>query len=312
MKTMMKLMVLMTLTTLSACDYVGQAHLDRDRSDKLYKSAMGDYRAGRLDAAMDAFRRVIQKDPSNASARFQLACLLQDAKSDYLGAFCNYHEYLVQRPDSDKASLAKDRMEKCEVALAKFLAEKHGLLDKGGFAKENEAMKGDLRAAENRTAAAQKEADALRAQVAALKAEQQRLLVIIKGEKDDEGLVKNRPSVKEAKDLLEEDEGVLDRIAISADAAALRVDTDDALTTGSTLLPAQTGKVERVKKDEPKVETPQIPETHVVKEGDTLYGISKRYYGRLSAWKKIREMNKELISADNRLRIGDVLKLPRP
>jgi len=309
---MKRLMALMALTVLTACDYVEQAGFDRDRSDSLYKSAMDDYRAGRLDAAVDGFKRAVRKDPANASARFQLACLLQDVKADYLGAFCAYHEYLSQHPKSDKSKLAMDRLAKCELELAKDLAAKHGLSDKERLVKENEAMKNDLRAAEVRVATSEKEAESLRTRLTALSAERERLLTIVKGGSLGEAQASQGPSVREAKDLLEEDDGI-DRIKMSADVAALRTDVDAEHIMGSALLPVNTGKVVRVveKKEEPKRNTKQIPETHVVQEGDTLYGISKRYYGRLSVWKKIRDLNKELISADNRLHVGDTLRLPR-
>jgi len=307
---MKKLTALMALTILTACDYVEQAGFDRDRADSLYMSAMNDYRAGRMDAAVDGFRRAVQKDPSNASARFQLACLLQDTKTDFLGAFCGYHEYLSQHPTSDKSKMAADRLAKCELELAKHLAEKYGLSEKDGLVKENAALKDDLRAAEVRIATAEKEAESLRARVTALGAERERLLAVIKGGTVGGKSSGNGPSVREAKDLLEEDDGI-DRIMTSADAAALRTEASETLSSGSSLLPANTGRVARVAKEEPAGEVRQIPETHVVQEGDTLYGISKRYYGRLSVWKRIRDMNKELISADNRLHVGDTLKLPR-
>jgi len=66
------------------------------------------------------------------------------------------------------------------------------------------------------------------------------------------------------------------------------------------------------KKPKPEAEARQIPETYVVQEGDTLYGIAKRFYGRLSAWRRIRDANKTMISTDGRVRVGDTLKLPRP
>jgi len=310
---MKRLMMLMALMTLTACDYGERADFERERVDGLYKSAMDDYRAGRIDAAVEGFRRAVRKDPANASARFQLACLLQDAKADYLEAFCAYREYLAQHPKSDKAKLATDRLARCELELAKKLADKHGLSDKGAFVKENASLKSDLRAAETRLATADKETESLRARVKALLAERERLLLIVKGVEASLPVSANKPSVKEAKDLLEEDSSEIDRIKMSTDVAALRMEASEEVSDRSSLLPVNTGNLVRVVKEDdvpPKVAR-QIPETHLVQEGDTLYGISKRYYGRLSVWKRIRDMNKGLISSDNRLHVGDTLKLPR-
>ena len=97
---------LAALATLTACDYVQQREFRDERSDRLYQAAMADYSAGRLDAAIAGFEKAVKGDPGNASARFQLACLLQDNRHDYLGAICGYREFLMQEPGSDKIGRA--------------------------------------------------------------------------------------------------------------------------------------------------------------------------------------------------------------
>ena len=52
------------------------------------------------------------------------------------------------------------------------------------------------------------------------------------------------------------------------------------------------------------------PATYVVQEGDTLYKIAVRFYGRASAWSKIRSANKATISMDGRVREGQKIVLP--
>ena len=313
---MKRLMALMTLMTLTACDYVEKADLRRERAEGDYRAAMEDYRAGRLDAAQAGFEKTVRRDPSNASARFQLACLLQDAKRDYENAYFSYREYLLQQPDSDKSQVARDRMALCEKELAKKLASRHGLVGTGALAQEIESLRRELSVAQTRAAAAEKEVASLRGRVSALSAERERLLAVVKGVGDAGELeaVAKRPSVREAKDLLEEDDDSSDRIKVSADVAALKSEEKDELSTGSTLLPVQTAEDVARHEAAPTGAVQQAvaprPTTYVVKEGDTLYGIAKRHYGRLSAWKEIRDANKALISADNRLRTGDTIKLP--
>lgn len=57
---------------------------------------------------------------------------------------------------------------------------------------------------------------------------------------------------------------------------------------------------------------PPVPATHVVVAGDTLSGISKKYYGTPARWKEIYEMNRVTMSSPGALKPGMVLKLPRP
>ena len=98
---MRKMMALMALTILTACDSDSRADLRAEQSDRLYKAAMEDYRSGRMDAAVKGFEKLLAKDPANASARFQFACLLQDVRHDFGGAYCAYRVYILQRPESD-------------------------------------------------------------------------------------------------------------------------------------------------------------------------------------------------------------------
>lgn len=317
---MKKMMALMALMTLTACDYAERADFRRERADSLYQSAMEDYRAGRIDAAVKGFEKTIRKDPANASARFQLACLYQDARRDCLNAYFGYREYLLQHPDSDKAKLAKDRMAICEKELAKTLAAKYGLGGSAGVGKELEIARGELKTVTARAEVAEKELTSLRGRLASLSAERDRLVKIVKGEglSENESLAASRPSVREAKDLLEEgDEDGGDRIKISADAAALKSESMDELASGTSALPQQTGEdvarrdgIKAAERERRNPTEPERPDTYVVQEGDTLYRIAKRFYGRLSAWKEIKDANKGLISADNRLRAGDRIKLP--
>ena len=311
----MKLMALMALMALTACDQVRREEVRREQGDRLYRSAMDDYQAGRLDAAVAGFQRVVREDPANASARFQLACLLQDAKHDCLGAFCGYREFLMQHPEDDKVALAKDRLAQCERELAAELASKYGLNKTENVLQELDALRRDFKAASQRAATAEKNFADSQARVLSLSEERTRLLKMVKETGSAEVVAKDeRPSVKEVKDLLEElDEDEGDRIQMSKDVAALRTEEKEDLAISSALLPTPAPNAEP--KPAPKEASkekvlPERPETYIVEDGDTLYGISKRFYGSVSAWRKIKEANKAVISADNRLRAGDTLRLP--
>ncbi|MBO7721277.1 MAG: LysM peptidoglycan-binding domain-containing protein [Kiritimatiellae bacterium] len=316
---------------------------------------MEDYSAGRIGAAVTGFEKALRRNPANASARFQLGCLLQESKRDYIGAYCAYREYLAQRPDSDKVKLARDRLAICEKEVARRLAAKYGLNSAETVAKELEAVRGDLKSAKNRIAATEKNLSVSLARTRSLTTERDRLLAIVKGEATAEEKKSGTPPVREVKDLLEEAEdgengaaapGELseeanallaeddvgaankpsadevkslkaevetgDRVKLADDVAKLKAEESDEVSPGSSLLPTNRTSVAKKKPDGARPKAPQIarPKAYEVKEGDTLYGIAKRFYGTLSAWKMIREANKALISPDNRLRAGDKLVLP--
>lgn len=49
---------------------------------------------------------------------------------------------------------------------------------------------------------------------------------------------------------------------------------------------------------------------HTVVSGDTLFGISRQYYGNASGWDRIYQANRDVLSNPNRLSIGMVLRIP--
>ena len=299
---MKRLMALMALTILTACDYSARKDIRSERDDRLYRAAMDDYRAGRMEAALSGFEKAAKNDPANASARFQLACLQQDLKKDYLSAYCGYREYLLQHPESDRSKLAKDRMAICEKEMTRTLATKHGFNSAEESEKRLANALAEIKTLKDRVAAAEKNLGSSQERVRALSAERERLLGAIKGmDEVKPDAATPQLTVKESeKRLLEEDDG-------------------DEASTGSSLIPVRKSEDVAAQEAPPPAEKaekkgedrgPARPKTYVVQEGDTLYGVAKRFYGSIRVWKAIREANKALISSDNRLKAGDTIVLP--
>ena len=316
---MKKMMALMALMILTACDPDSRSNLRAEQGDRLYKEAMEDYRSGRMDAATKGFEKLLEKDPANASARFQFACLLQDVRKDFAAAYCAYREYLVQRPDSDKAKLARDRMAMCEKEMAKELAARYGLGGSGASSEELEAVRRQLQEAQARVAASEKNLAESLKRIRALSDEKDRLLAVVKGVGGGgTETAAARPSVKEVRELLDEDEEDTPSAAPAGELVSLIKEAKDEETPQSSLLPKQPDvkpqakSPEKEKPDSEKAALPERPKTYVVQEGDTLYGVAKRFYGKITVWKQSRDANKALISTDNRLRVGDTIVLPEP
>ena len=314
---MKRAMALMALTILTACDYAARKDIRSERDDRLYRAAMDDYRAGRMDAAVAGFEKAVQSDPSNASARFQLACLQQDLKKDFLSAYCGYREYLLQHPESDRARLAKDRMMICEKEMASALATKYGLNVAAAGEKRLAGALAEIKTLKDRVAAAEKNLSSSQERVRTLSAERERLLGAVKGLGEGGGSSDFQAVLKEKASLEKEGEtesGVPQ--AVLTEKRLLEEDEGDEVSTGSSLIPVRKPedlvKREATPPAEKKAEEkgPTHPKTYVVEDGDTLFGIAKKFYGSIQPWKMIRDANKALISSDNRLKAGDTIVLP--
>ena len=325
MKTTSKLIALLALAGLAACDSRTASEFRQERANRQYQAAMDDYSAGRLDAAVKGFEKVLRADPANTSARFQLACLQQDSRHDNLGAFCNYREYLQQVPDSDKAKMAKERLAICERALAEELAKKMNLIGDVAIAEELEHSRkelADMKKSRDGLAEKLKESEEGASKLKSENDRMRKLLASLAGE--PEGTSEKTDIVSSVKDLLDDDELEASSKAALDEAKALNAlaeAADSASGTASSLLPKQPADAKDKKKTaedaakkakaEREAKKDAIPDTYVVQEGDTLYKIAQRFYGRTSAWKQIREANKESIATDGRVRTGQTLKLPK-
>lgn len=315
--TVSALSLVLALAALTACDPKSRRDAESERGSRLYQSAAADYQAGRIDAAIDGFRKTVRDEPANAEARFQLACLLHDTKRDMVGAFCAYSEYLSQHPGGDKAPLAGRRLAMCERELAAILAEKYRIAAGNVPEEAADAMRGEIKSAKEKAAKAEKELDEAKRRIAALEEERARLLAMIKSEGAETVTASARPDVKEIKDLLDDDGGETAPPS-AGDAAALRGEEALELASSASLLAPRSAEETAAlrkaaeEKDAGKHSAlaPQRPATYEVREGDTLYKIAMKFYGTIQAWRKIREANKALISTDGRVRAGDTIKLP--
>lgn len=333
-----RLVAIAALSTFTACDFLHDPTFDTERADADYRTAMDDYQAGRLGPALKGFTKVCAANPSNASARFQLACLLQDGEKDYLGAFCAYREYLLQQPKSEKAKLAKDRLAVCEREVAKLLASKYDLNAIEKEAQVAEGLRKALEESKGQVAKQQKSlADSTR-RIAALEAETARLKNLLRVEgaaplvdpanlsgakavvaaEDDAPVAAD--ALAEAKRLLAEDETNDAPVNVDEAKALLADDPEpppmiaqdpDAKKKREAAAAAKREADEKAREQKSvKYEKHPADGYYVVQEGDTLYKLAIRFYGRRDAWKTIREANKAIVSTDGRIRTGQRLKLP--
>lgn len=312
-----RLAAAVVLATLTACDYVQQREYKDERADRHYQAAMADYSAGRLDAAAAGFEKAVKADPGNSSARFQYACLLQDKKRDWLGAICHYREFLLQEPGSDKAKLAKDRLAICEQMYANKVARGNE-----GASPADAALAAEKAAAEKKCAKLTGELEAMNVRLAKLADENARLRRMLDAVGPDDGGTARATDVRS---ILDDDEG--DRLKLSPDALALFNEeerADSGLTVPADVAALGTdddgprvalpqGRATVVKREQPKAAEPaheEKPPTYVVEEGDTLYKLALRFYGKRSAWQKIRDANKATVTTDGRIQAGQTLVLP--
>ncbi len=179
---------------------------ERERASRLYKNAMDDLQAGRMDAAIRGFERVVVQEPKSYSAHFQLATLLQDVRKDYIAAIAHYRNYLALRPASDKATVAQDRVKLCETLLSAEVLRKAGGSASGKLTAENEKLAAACGTLEAKIKKLEGDLAKAKREIARLETEnasKSRLLAKLSDAEDVKG--SKAPSVKEALAELKEE-----------------------------------------------------------------------------------------------------------
>ena len=74
-------------------------------------------------------------------------------------------------------------------------------------------------------------------------------------------------------------------------------------------LPVRNSKVQQIK-NEPSFVTPPRARTYVVQKGDSLYGISRKFYGDSSYIEQIFQANRNSLSSKDSLKLGQKLIIP--
>ena len=301
----------------------------QQQQSRLYANAMDDLQAGRVDAAIRGFERVVIEDPLSYEAHFQLATLLQDVKKDYIGAIAHYRSYMKVRPESDKATVAQNRMKRSEDLLMAEAVRKIGGNTADKIVQENGQLTSDLAKLKARVNELEGALRAANKKVSDLTLELKKKSDVIEKLGEDDGPSNTANiSVKEAlaelreaqaerrrrlveptdKELIEEDDETPgERIRNSPEIKNLR---NEFAQEDAAKAPFGDAKPIVKKPAEKKAEKQQRPKTYQIQDGDTLYKISVRFYGNGGHWRAIREANRTTISPDGRLKIGQVINLP--
>jgi tetratricopeptide (TPR) repeat protein len=244
---------LLSLLVLSACapdgvDVVGET------DEKQYQLAKDYQSQGRTEEALSAFLRVIDARRDAPESHFESGYIYLNAMKDPVRAIYHFDRYLQFKPNSPHASQVRQLIETAQKEFARQLPAQpyQGELDRIDLMEllkslklENESLKRDLVAAENR--------------------------------------------VEQLENVLGE---------------ARRVPSAQSDVQFTQQSPQQS---------RPQPESPapaSVPRTYTVKTGDSLSSISRTVYDTPSRWIDIYQANRDRLSSENALRVGQEIRIP--
>ena len=278
--------VLTVAFVLTGC-FRGPSAAKRERfdvTDATLREALAAQKSGDFQKAADLFERVALVQPTNALAHLQLAILQQDCLNDPFSAALHFKAYLKLSPDAEKVKLVNEKLAAAKAHIMAGCITSTNMFGTGGVANAVQKARDEL--TEKFNAEIKKTEQVKDAEIAALQAQKERNLAeisrlrILVETMSDKGAVSSPPT----KDL---ESATLDS------SAARRT-----VPQTATLPPRQ------------NVPDNDTNLTYKVKPGDTLYGISKKFYGSESRSDEILQANKGIIQANGELQEGAVLLIP--
>lgn len=321
MKISMKLSPILLLgavaLTWAGCNDASVAEKERgERADALFADAVKAEQSGDYSAAETLYRTLLRKDAENASAYLGLAILQQDYRENYLDAVHNYQAYLDLSPDSEKASMVRDRMESAKARLATQLAGEVIAREQRLLTAERDSLRQTVATREDELAQLKRTVTQKDDQITELERRVANLQAIIDQMKTVEVTTPAPAEEVNRSELTStevtatpapEETSSTEIDAIRAMAESMKNEEDG----GIAKMNEETRKAVEGKEDGPKIaDSPKSGHRYVVRPGDTFSKLSREAYGSASGWTRIRDANRSTTNPNGRLRAGETILIP--
>lgn len=262
-----------------------------------YRQGQQQVKQGRTQEALASFLKVIQKRGEQASAESHLEAglIYLNHSKDPVEAYHHFRQYLAQQPNSRQAPNVRELVDTAKRDFARTLP---------GQPLENQAPRVDLL---EQVRKLQRENEDLRAEMAALRGAVNAPILRTTRGPANPGQSGLRAVIPQAASVvLDEEES-----PITAAPVQPRPPVLDATTPGAGVSRSGPSSSRTIPLRPGTVPTTSA-RRHVVVPGDTLFGLSKKYYGASSTAKAkaIFEANRDVMKNEGDLRPGMELRIP--
>lgn len=283
---------------LAGCGGDGRQSYATEADEPYYRQAEQMKRSGRLQEALSAYLRVIEKRGDDApESHLEAGLIYAQHIRDPIAAIYHFRKYLSLRPNSAQAPLVKQRIDAAVRDFARTLPAQP--LD-------TQVQRVDLIAAMDKL---KLENDILKQQIADLQAGREATVSAAPTDAPAE-----RPAPTPANRAPASAAGSANNFSVSLDTMPT-VRTRPAATRTEPVAPPSTARpaATTAQKQAPAAQTPSPARgarTHVVRPGDTLSNLSQRYYGNRTRWRDIYQANRATMRNEGDLKIGAQITIP--
>ncbi len=260
--------------TLTGCGLYERGDAVTEERERAFQRGKQLLREGRHEDALNAFLRVIERRPGDAAeSHLEVADIYLSRMDEPVEAIYHFRRFLEQMPHSPQADLVRGQIDRAMRELVRTLP-----ANPLQYPMERLDLIASVEELENRNRGLQAEIERLR--------EERDRLAAQAGE-----AARQLEASQRRAELLAGTE----RSASAAPANPPRTAPDPAPRDTQSAANRDTG---------------QRMQTYTVREGDSLYAISRQFYGTNSRWTEIYEANRDRLPNPNAIRAGMTLRIP--
>lgn len=151
----MKRLCVLTVCALLLTGCGGSNDADEEQNP-LIRQGLEQVHAKNWDAAVENFRKALDKHPDMARPHLELALIYHQHKANYIRAIYHYERYLEKRPDTEKKPLILDWIRQARISLAADIGQESGGISEEliRLKRENNLLRKQLEAFRSETAPA--------------------------------------------------------------------------------------------------------------------------------------------------------------
>jgi len=247
-----------------------------ETDEPLYREGQQLEKQGRTQEALVSYLKLISRRQDQApESHLEAGLISLENIKDPIAAIYHFRRYLELEPNSHRAPLVREELERAKREFAATLPAQHWEAGKGADVNE------DIQRLEA-------ENTALKAEIGSLRANALSNPSPLRGVPTDSTVTEAGPTL-----IVPVTPNPRPAAVAEEDATPIPVPVPPPAVVASKPASTHSGR------------------THVVTAKETLFSLSKRYYGTASRWKDIRDANRDKLKGDRPpLSIGMELKIP--
>lgn len=299
------LFFLLPILVFTACQKEDPRFEAEDERNPLFEEAQKAIHDRDFEKAVKSYESALRKNPKVAAAHYEIGMLYSERLGDPVKAIYHLQRFLDERPNTDKAEMAKGHLENAKITFAATLPNSP-VQNAELFAK----IQADNISLKKEREELYKKVSELEGALSSEKESHTKAIALLEEEK-----AKLTQSLNEAQKIAS--------VAVTAPTAVASPVVNPVIPNTPTPSPSATSQAQNalavtsapsqaLSSPTPAAVVPSEVRSYTITKGDTLWKISKKFYSKdvVNGIDRIKKANPEALPEGKPLKIGTVITIP--